>query len=432
MAEPKQSYVQIHAAARCCGWFCETEPNISVVRSRDNWVHHDGEKVCEGHGSEIGVLGGADRSDIPNVPINASTPEGCMRACSASPRCRHLSHSATEQRCVFCSSCELSTVRHGAVFTSWTKRAGGFGRFERSELVTSKLLLPLLQNAYSEELYGAAGRIPLESLRLVWLSLLQPSALAAIASAAGICKWESKPPANPFYSVVDMIVNPPNAMWIRPDHGHVPATILPNHSWVEVVHCPNKKDNRRRLAWKFAPMWFWYAPGSGVSINLGRTMIMRTWTEAANFLNARFRGRFKSGRRGCDEPRAMDRVDLPDSIQILNPRYEYYSREPKHEILWLKRSECGTLSHSSPNVRCGRSPHLFPCKPNSSALRQMSECQPAGRPAFSPWVRNALGGGTGQLHRFRPSSPCGGSPCHRAVDSSEWYCPQRQQAAGRS
>ena len=182
---------------------------------------------------------------------------------------------------------------------------------------------------------------------------------------------------------------------------------------------------------------FWLAPGSGVSINLGRTVAVHTWSDAANLLFALTGSEthVKPGQRCATAAPGGPfgrRAALPDSVQILQPRTEYFSREPRHEILWLGHSECEALRHDTPGVRCGRSPHLFPCTPNSSALRFMARCRPAAQPAFSPRVRHALGGEReGALDRFRPSSPCSASACHRAEDGA-YYCPREEAPPTRA
>ena len=43
MAQPPQRFAQIHATASCCSWQCA---KIGVDR----------EKICEGHGLQIGVM----------------------------------------------------------------------------------------------------------------------------------------------------------------------------------------------------------------------------------------------------------------------------------------------------------------------------------------------------------------------------------------
>ena len=120
------------------------------------------------------------------------------------------------------------------------------------------------------------------------------------------------------------------------------------------------------------------------------------------------------------------RDDLPDTIQILRPRQEYFSREPRHEILWLKHAECATLRHDTPGVKCGRAPHLFDCPADSPALGYMARCKSSGKPEFGPRVRHAFGGKLA-MHRYQPASPCSHSPCYREVGHSEYYCPAAAQ-----
>ena len=68
-----------------------------------------------------------------------------------------------------------------------------------SEHVTA-LLRPYLQGNYSVALYGAPNRVPLGSLKLVWLQLLSERALRTIAAAGGICLLHAKFLFPTFYS----------------------------------------------------------------------------------------------------------------------------------------------------------------------------------------------------------------------------------------
>ena len=90
-------------------------------------------------------------------------------------------------------------------------------------------------------------------------------------------------------------------------------------------------------------------------------------------------------------------------------RYEYFSREPRHEVIWLRHPECARLKHSTPGVRCGRTPNTFPCSPQSPVLKFMASCWPFSHSEFSPRVRSSLGGRS--LDRYNPDSPCSSSPC---------------------
>ena len=66
-------------------------------------------------------------------------------------------------------------------------------------------------------------------------------------------------------------------MWV---HQPAVSTAAAQDSWVEVLHCANEPSGKERLltGWKYAPAWFYAAPGSGVSINVGRTRVVASWT----------------------------------------------------------------------------------------------------------------------------------------------------------
>ena len=57
-----------------------------------------------------------------------------------------------------------------------------------------------LQGNYSVALYGAPDRVPLESLKIVWLQLLSERALRSIAGQGGICLLHAKFLFPAFYS----------------------------------------------------------------------------------------------------------------------------------------------------------------------------------------------------------------------------------------
>lgn len=185
----------------------------------------------------------------------------------------------------------------------------------------------------------------------------------------------------------------------------------PNHSWVEVTHCSagvatptiafNESDPS--VPWKFisGPAWFFTAPGSGVSINVGRTAIMsepaarrlledafrnvRATCDAAGHAAWRMRilpslstptreaspttrGEVKQAwsqplplRHRMSPGRGGGGLHVPiwehlDSIQILDHRWKN-SAEIKSEIILLKEAECASVLHMSEHVRCGRHPY---------------------------------------------------------------------------
>ena len=118
-----------------------------------------------------------------------------------------------------------------------------------------------------------------------------------------------------------MIANPLDAMWV---HQPAPSEPYPSHSWVEVSHCAKPVGDS---GWKAGPMWLYAAPGTGVSVNLGRTVAVDSWGEAAILLHSHFPHwlprNYRCERRGewLAPPAAFARFGDPnrtiDSVQIL-------------------------------------------------------------------------------------------------------------------
>jgi hypothetical protein len=425
----------------------------------------------------MGVLGGADRSDISfdrllsGVTIKSVSPywsisgnatgsefgfgqwqhrdltaTRCEQACLASARCTSFSMTTAGgiPSCVFCSACEL---RKDPGWQSWL-RSEGDGRLRRAQPVTHRTLQPLLQSAYSQALYGAHDLVPMDSLRVVWLEMLPRKALRTIAEGVGVCKWESKPPLLPFYAMNDMRVNPRGAMWVhRPASEVRPAS---DHEWVEIVHCKNpfieayrplRPSRLVQAPWKLAPAWFWVAPGSGVAVNVGRSLVVPSWSVALKLLHDTFGGMSATDLGVlCDSaapslPPPKGKLRGYDSIQILSHQ-EYFSREPRHELILLKRRECEGLtadakrSSSSSNkddngLRCGRPPHhLYACTDGHPGLRGMQTCHSFAQHEFGPPhspVRRAMGS---SLSRFKRGSPCSRSGCYSTTANGtlEYWC----------
>lgn len=295
-------------------------------------------------------------------------------------------------------------------------------------------------------------------------------------------------------STIDVQANPKDALWLEGaghrrtaggeraggahryrDHlaGVRTAAPLRNHSWVEVTHCAARA--RRGPRWKLCPMWLYVAPGSGVSMNIGRSLVLSSYWEAVGVLAALFPGNLSAqGCAACAPPLSsppiaaaaghgrghrrsapLPRIDLTgvDTIQILQ-HMEYFSRTSRHEIVWLHRQECSPLlpslqrghgrplrslndaergsipllgAHGRPlsgeagasapvdegagTVRCGRYPHLASCTADSPGLRAMSECRSYARRPFSPAVWREVA----PHSRFDGRSRCSSSPCYTAL-----------------
>ena len=254
-----------------------------------------------------------------------------------------------------------------------------------------------LQRAYSIKLYDAAGRVPSTALRVLWLSLLPDSELQLIQQV-GVCPLHSRYMQLPFYTpnyagsvetFIDensrAIGDAEDLVWIGRNVGYMRESAAANHSWIEVTHCgtglplpfalPGPAPAWRRV---LGPAWFYHAPGSGVSINVGRTAVMELKPALALIESI-----FKRVRASCDEDgrsrwrfsrrsdnhsseevwdelaiddtghprraRFFDELEL-DSIQIVGHK-EYYSAELKFEIILLREAECAPVT-TMRRVRC--------------------------------------------------------------------------------
>lgn len=256
------------------------------------------------------------------------------------------------------------------------------------EALAAYLLEPLLQFNYSVALYGAPGRVPLQSLKLVWAALLPPLQAERLATAVGLCFLSAAPPWRPLYVPQSALANPLNSVWVT----RAAWSAVPNFSWTEVTHCP--RGNGRPTS--SGPPWFYVAPGSGVSINVGVTFVVRApiknWTLSRDAL------RMGIGRGAGGAP--LVDVDLRhfDSVQIVG-KHEDWSLEERHELVMLKLpiNEADALAPltrraaaspppaatttgdavqglPSPIVRCGRHPHLHDCRDDAPQLAMLASC----------------------------------------------------------
>ena len=363
---------------------------------------------------------GGGRRIISSTTTNRSA---CEARCRSEASCAYISvkganaQGETQQiQCVLCATCILR--QHSGHFTSWSR-----------EPMPSQVehLGMLLQEEYSMQLYGAPNMVDIGSLRVVWLSLLPAAALHEIARSGGVCKYESGYPWRPFFTALDIFANPTDALWISWERATLAGFPVRNHSWVEVTHCAqgHGRVGHTRYGWQFGPMWLYAAPGSGVSINVGRSVVM-SHSDAARLLRRVYpsalecacephcafgrklpskpveakngsscishtaMGKSEGGSGGSSLPlrllryvRCWTRDDVLaelDTIQIYD-HVEYFGRERRHEIVRLRGDgECAKLESDTPHLRCGRPPHLMRCGPNSTSLQRVNRCSSSKAP----------------------------------------------------
>ena len=302
-------------------------------------------------------------------------PEGeawCAAACTADPRCRFFTFAGGRipNRCDLCSSCTLSP---SASTRSWPRGWHGCARRSIPSLI-GELLGEHLQNSYSRLLYGRPGMVRLQELRVIFADLLPRGALRAMA-AVGVCKAEASPPFNPFYWGHDVYANPRNSIWVHRTYGPQP---LGNDTWVEISHCALTSGLRGGSGY---PLWAYAAPGSGISMNVGRTMIAASYNHATWLLRQAFpKHTVNAMLANTEVEAALSASPLAglDSLQIVNHR-EYHTIEARHEIIFLHQREHDLLTIHTPGVMCGRHPQLFACSERN--LAHMTNC--SSRPTTS-------------------------------------------------
>ena len=167
-----------------------------------------------------------------------------------------------------------------------------------------------LLGTYSQQLYRGLSRVPAaHSLKVVYLRLLDNATL--LSKVQRVCQCDSVN-LHPFYKTHSRSHNIADTIWI---HGN--DTVIGANEWAEVTHCPDAEEHGA---------WFYVAPGSGISINVGRTLVMDYRTDrSAQRLHTH-----------TDRIRLRDQFDpIYDSVQFLHRKHSF-SRELKHELVMLR------------------------------------------------------------------------------------------------
>ena len=182
------------------------------------------------------------------VVINGSTvlhgasQSDCEAICRTTLSCTFFSYSREARVCAFCSACELrppgdewrTASRAATRVSSWARLAAhDFARVA----VGHNWIESFVQGNYSRLIYGAEGRVPLESLRVMWMDLLDRAGQRAVADF-GVCKMQPAFPEQPLFMNIDRDTNVNGAVWVFQPRLRFAA----DHEWVEVLHCPRRCD----------------------------------------------------------------------------------------------------------------------------------------------------------------------------------------------
>ena len=65
-----------------------------------------------------------------------------------------------------------------------------------------------------------------------------------------------------------------DSLWLRHPRSSLRRTALPAQTWVEIMHCtPALEPYARARKYEGEAKWYFHAPGSGVFLNTGQTLV---------------------------------------------------------------------------------------------------------------------------------------------------------------
>mmetsp|Transcript_34638 Transcript_34638/g.84272 ORF Transcript_34638/g.84272 Transcript_34638/m.84272 type:complete len:365 (-) Transcript_34638:513-1607(-) len=272
----------------------------------------------------------------------------------------------------------------------------------------SAALLTDLQVNYSVRLYGSKYRIDLRRIRILWPALLTPKAFRSLLQP-GVVTCGKDPRMS---SETHMFVDPPKnnlqaqAIWIHQptlSRALLPREFAapPSHSWVEVSHCYYSAEGGYN---KIEPMWFFAAPGSGLFLNVGRTVHldihlggtdekrrerMHRALAAGNYygLNELINGTESDLRcwKKTRAARCFKSLKSYDSMIFPLRKWRTWGHELWTEIVLLHRGAERTFVSSALDwLRCGDFPRLRKCSPTDAAVRMQGPSCIRAMDRFAP------------------------------------------------
>ena len=166
--------------------------------------------------------------------------------------------------------CGESLVQCGDWFKVQSSTKCQCGATRTVSNVTS-FISPLLMGEYSRHLYGEARALDPAEVDVVLLDALSPRGLRALAEV-GACRMDGSSSRPFFWNGL-----PRDAVWVQ--RSLAPRSFA-DGSWVEVVHCAVTSTSEiADAAYRghHSAFWTYAAVGSGVSMNLGRTLVAKSY-----------------------------------------------------------------------------------------------------------------------------------------------------------
>ena len=341
---------------------------VSPVPSA-SWVHVPSTN-CFGNGH-----GAADSSLFSSERVTTATVSDCQELCHQTYGCqgvvvtpedptgcwRVANLDANLGRCLHDDRWSLYYVPNGTYINDWAEFSG----------------------AYSQRLYGAPGEISASTqLRIVWPDLLSETTRRRVFVS---CSFVTENDPGPFFFFNGgMLQN--NGLWVHWADWQLGEATAADGSWVEVTHCGYLGEGTHERT----PMWFLMASGSGVRVNVGRSLRLPVLNQNDEYADEG--GSQHWLHMGHVElvsgsvARAADWLgqDLStyDSIQF--PKYGAgtgWNGVRFTELIMLRMvSEQDFLSQHLSELRCGPSAALHPCTVDDEAIRQQSQAQCTGQP----------------------------------------------------
>ena len=270
-----------------------------------------------------------------------------------------------------------------------------------------------LTAAYSRLLYGAPYRTPASNLalRVIWPKLLSPASQKALRGSVR-CKV-TQGDANSTYPYLDdrALLNGA-ALWLH--HSTTAALadqrrVVASNGWIEATHCFYFNMGEQTAV--DTPMWFFAAAGSGISINVGRTLALRASVfgdktlralhkvlrgasaasrpvlrtlrgkkvnaASGQKLVAKVLGPLMAGELKKKKKKGGGAAFAPpyDSVQFVYEKMpEAFAGEHFLQIVLLDEwaTEMSFLAshlNRTDRIKCGRKPYLRPCTPADAAVR---------------------------------------------------------------
>jgi len=225
-----------------------------------------------------------------------------------------------------------------------------------------------LNGSYSLALYGEQGGVD-PHVRVIWPSLL--SATGALDFVRLRCSM----PASAAENDVAIFYDWPEhrnflqhgALWLhRPLHQL--AAAHEDDAWIEVVHCAY--TNGVTIT---TPMYFLHAPGSGLRLNVGRSLRMHQIHDGDT--DPHFAVHRAVDRGDITQAGALLGMDLSSYDSIQFPLYTTESWKSEHftEVAMLRwHSERDHVSAHLSHFRCGPLHALRECTAHDPAVSQMA------------------------------------------------------------